>query len=234
MAQPTYLFERAFDLAFREGCRRWTAEKIRNLVKVMIWKYRIPHIWEADRTVWEDVYLLPDHPGYTAQALWLTIDALGFYEGSERDEAESRLGDQSYVIEGTNMLVWAEDFSKPELLKWVGIWLEANGLPVTALEEGTAQEFRGRTALDEALQTIYAEMKDNEGDKVHIHPDTFAEIPADTDTGHKYKIFFPRKLVEEIETMPEHEAEDLIRAITHLADNPTPAASKRLANEEDE
>jgi hypothetical protein len=199
----------------------------------MIWKYYIPHIWEADRTVWEDVYLLPDHPSYTDQALWLTIDALGYYEGSERDEAESRLGHQSYLIDDTDMLVCTEDFSKLELLNWVGIWLEEKGLLFTTLEEGTAKEFRGRTAVDEALQTVYAEMEDNEMTNVHIHPDTFAEIPADTNTGHKYKLVFPRKLLEEIEVMPEHEAEDLMRAMARLADNPTPADSKRLVDEED-
>jgi hypothetical protein len=76
-------------------------------------------------------------------------------------------------------------------------------------------------------------MEDNEMTNVHIHPDTFAEIPADTNTGHKYKLVFPRKLLEEIEVMPEHEAEDLMRAMARLADNPTPADSKRLVDEED-
>jgi hypothetical protein len=198
----------------------------------MIWKYYIPHIWEEDRTVWEDIYLLPDTPDYKDQAIWLTIDALGFYEGSERDEVESRLGSQSYLIKGTDMLVRVEDFSKPELLKWVSIWLEENGLAFDALREGTVKEFRGQTADDEAFR-VYAEIKDNDEAKVHIHPDTFAEVSADTDTGHKYKVVLSRGLFEQIEAMPEQEAEDLMRVIANLADNPTPTGAKRLIDEED-
>jgi hypothetical protein len=43
----------------------------------MNWKYFIPHIWERDREIWEDVYLLPIDGHYNEEALWLTIDALG-------------------------------------------------------------------------------------------------------------------------------------------------------------
>jgi len=118
----------------------------------MDWKYFIPHVWEQKRQVWEDVYLLPIDDHYNGQALWLTIDALGNVEihehGSDRanfrDDALRKLGDRPFHIEGTDMLIRAEDFSLAELLDWARVWLRENGLPVIRLIEGTTEDFRGK------------------------------------------------------------------------------------------
>ncbi|MDQ3249552.1 MAG: hypothetical protein M3Q45_10165, partial [Chloroflexota bacterium] len=72
---------------------------------------------------------------------------------------------------------------------------------------------------------------DGEVETVHIDPDTFAEISSDAATSHPYKLVMPRELLDQIEAMPEHEAEDLMRAIASLADNPKPPGAKRLAGD---
>lgn len=110
----------------------------------MDWKYFIPHIWEREREIWEDVYLLPVDSHYDGAALWLTIDALGNVDIPEHAEALQRLGDRSFYIDGSDMLIRAEDFTKQELLAWVRIWLQENELSVTNLIEGLKEEFRGR------------------------------------------------------------------------------------------
>jgi hypothetical protein len=117
----------------------------------MDWKYFIPHIWEREREVWEDVYLLPIQSQYDGETLWLTIDALGNVEvpehGSDRAEfqveALQKLGDRAFHIDGADILIRAEDFNKQELLDWVRVWLQENGFPVSNLVEGLEDEFRG-------------------------------------------------------------------------------------------
>ena len=118
----------------------------------MDWKYFIPHVWEHERQIWEDVYLLPLDGRYNGQALWLTVDALGNVEilehGSDRAEfqskAQQKLGDRPFHIDGTDMLICSEDFSKAELLDWVRVWLRENGVPVARRIEGTPEDFRGK------------------------------------------------------------------------------------------
>ena len=156
----------------------------------MIWKYYIPHIWEEERTVWEDVYLLPAEQNYDGEALWLTVDALGFYEAEERVAAEHQLKGEAYWIDEAEMLVRAEDFSLAELLAWTQIWLQANGLDVTELVEGTAAEFRGKLTEYDLVETALARAED-EDETVHADPDTFSAIAPDAETGHKYKLVMP-------------------------------------------
>jgi hypothetical protein len=193
----------------------------------MIWRYYTPHLWEEGRQVWEDVYLLPDDPAYTEDAIWLTIDSLGFYQDEARREAEAKLGGASYRIEGTDMIVATEDFSQSQLLEWVRIWIEHHNMPVTELMVGEYEAFRGRVPeLDTALAAFHEISKTQ--DTLHIDPDTFREIAEDAETSHKYKLLMPRDLYEEIEALDEHEAEELMRAIASLADNPTPPGVKRL------
>ncbi|GAC1463068.1 MAG: hypothetical protein NVS2B14_10990 [Chamaesiphon sp.] len=115
----------------------------------MNWKYHIPHLWNAPREVWEDVYLLPDNPNYQEESIWLTIDALGDVSepthGSERAEfqefAFSKLGDKSFWINGSDMIVRARDFNKEKLLDWVKVWLRETGFPVSELIETSFDEF---------------------------------------------------------------------------------------------
>jgi hypothetical protein len=117
------------------------------------WKYYIPHVWDGDRQIWEDIYVLPIDARYNGNAVWLTIDAVLAYRSHTEvdfDLAESpartlqRLGNRDFHIDGTDMLVRAEDFSKEELLDWVRVWLRENDLAVDNLIEGNAEEFKGK------------------------------------------------------------------------------------------
>jgi hypothetical protein len=71
-------------------------------------------------------------------------------------------------------------------------------------------------------------------DEVQIDPNTFAAISPDAQTSHKYKIIMPRQLFDQIEALDEYEAEELMRAIAGLADNPTPPGAKRLPGNNDD
>jgi hypothetical protein len=115
----------------------------------MNWKYHIPHVWDSQRAVWEDVWLLPEGPSYDGGSIWLTVDALGDASdpthGSQRaefqKEALKKLGHKDYWIEVGEMIVRAKDFSKEELLDWVKIWLIETGFEVTALVEAPPEDF---------------------------------------------------------------------------------------------
>jgi hypothetical protein len=115
----------------------------------MNWKYHIPHMWDDDRQVWEDFYLLPCHPNYSGESFWLTILALG--DGSERflirgetfERKLKELEGKAYIINGTDMVVRGMGFSKVEFLKWVKVWLEENGFDVEELVEAPLEDFAG-------------------------------------------------------------------------------------------
>jgi hypothetical protein len=119
--------------------------------RTMNWKYYVPHVWDTPRTVWEDIYLLPDVPDPEPKSIWLTVDALGDIadpaHDSDREEfqrtALAKLGDREYWIEGAEMIVRARDFSQEELLGWVRIWLAEQGLPVADLVEAPLEAFVG-------------------------------------------------------------------------------------------
>jgi hypothetical protein len=129
----------------------------------MDWKYYIPHSWDREREVWEDIYLLPvEDIGYDGKALWLTINALGDVDTvSERAEMQaeflSQLGDRDYYIDGTEMIVKAIDLSKIELLDWVRVWLREHRLPIANLIEAPVEEFRHK-AMYADLVVEYREM----------------------------------------------------------------------------
>ncbi len=118
---------------------------------VQNWKYCFPHVRDRPRQVWEGVYLLPDSPKYSGPGLWLTVDALGNVNnpahGTDRASFQKtalrKLGEADYWIDGGEMVVRQEDFSKEELLDWVRVWLEHHGLPVGRLREAPASEFVG-------------------------------------------------------------------------------------------
>jgi hypothetical protein len=194
----------------------------------MIWRYYIPHLWEQERQAWEDVYLLPDNKEYDADAIWLTIDAVGFYDEQQRLEAEQKLGGRAYHIDGTDMIVQAEDFTKPELLEWVSLWLAQHDLPVTALVESEYEAFQGRVPDLDSAFAAFEQVKAAD-ERVQVDPDTCETIGPATQTGHPYKLVMAKELLTQIEAMDEHEAEELIRAIAKLADNPTPPGARRLS-----
>ncbi|HEX6290827.1 MAG TPA: hypothetical protein VFZ66_16705 [Herpetosiphonaceae bacterium] len=109
----------------------------------MRWKFYIPHTWDTPRTIWEDVYLLPDDPECSKPPIWLTLDAIGgqTYAGHGMRKAEykrltrTRFAERGYWIEGCYMCVHANTFSKDELLAWVHVWLHERGFTVSELVE---------------------------------------------------------------------------------------------------
>ncbi|MGD9244302.1 MAG: hypothetical protein PVH36_05175 [Desulfobacterales bacterium] len=115
----------------------------------MKWKYHIPHVWERERQVWEDIYLMPLDKNWKEGSIHLTIDALGNIEnpehGDEREEFQKefkeKLEEENYYISGADMIVNSEDFNKKELIDWVIVWLKEQNLPVSELIEAPIEDF---------------------------------------------------------------------------------------------
>ena len=126
----------------------------------MKWKYYIPAEWKHDeRQTWEDVWLLPDDKTYHGGSIWLTIDSLtsAVEYLSEEQMRSPEVPAGGFHIDGTDMIVGVEDFSREEILNWTKVWLSESGLPVTELVEGTFEEFQGTN--DEARAIAQAQEK---------------------------------------------------------------------------
>jgi hypothetical protein len=118
----------------------------------MNWKYFIAHVWEGERTNWEDIYLMPLAPEYR-ETLWLSVNGLVFIgepEGKhEKQDAWIRnilakLEPNGYYIDEHlkgEMYVGVPTFSQAELLEYARIYLKELGFPVSELLEGTWEEF---------------------------------------------------------------------------------------------
>ena len=110
----------------------------------MRWKYRLHHTWAPDeRMDWAEAFVRPHDPTYTGASLWVTIDCA-------RDEKlRAWLGNHPYRVpeEGeagdSDLVVNARDFSKPEFLHWVEVWLRAKGLDASGLVEAPLSDFAG-------------------------------------------------------------------------------------------
>ena len=126
----------------------------------MKWKYYIPHYWESpeDRTIWEDVYLMPPDGMSEDKSIWFTLDAIssppaGLPDGDEwfepRDKTRARnlgyLGDREYLItDAPDMLIRNEDFNLRELLEWTKVFIRDHlGDPEPVLVEGSFDDFSG-------------------------------------------------------------------------------------------
>lgn len=105
----------------------------------MLWKYFIPHPWEAERTTWEDIWLLPEPRPPGAESIWLTVDGCADLD----PDIDAKLGDREYLIDGADMYVNVPDFSKSDLLDYASIWLETRGFGQVELREGDVAEFDG-------------------------------------------------------------------------------------------
>ena len=108
-------------------------------------KYFIPSEWnQNEKRLWEDIWLLPDDKSYGGESIWLTIDSLTFAVEYLSEEAAqmSKVQAGGFYIDGTNMLVGVNDFSREELLYWVAVWLKEADFMVTELIEGTNEEFK--------------------------------------------------------------------------------------------
>ena len=111
----------------------------------MKWKYHIPAEWNPDeRHTWEDVWLLPDDGNYQGESVWLTIDSLTSAAEylTEEELPKRRIEKGEFSIDGTDMVVGVEDFSKDDLLHWVIVWLGESGFPDSELVEATFEEFK--------------------------------------------------------------------------------------------
>lgn len=114
------------------------------------WHYWIPHRWAHQRTVWEDIYLLPDSQGWSGESLWMTINAALFKTTNEYEEHIVRkrcelLGDKEFYVdqELLDVIVFAEDFTLPEFLEWVRKVMDYLGIGPIDLIEGTEAMFAG-------------------------------------------------------------------------------------------
>src|ERR1700694_1901823 len=113
-------------------------------------KYYIPHVWNVPRTLWEDIWLMPENKHDFERSIWLTIDALGDTSATtERPDrikfqemALTKLGSSEFWIEGTDMIVRTNDFNREEFLSWARVWLVTTGFEVTELIEGSFTEFK--------------------------------------------------------------------------------------------
>lgn len=151
----------------------------------MKWKYYIPHTWDkpTDRTVWEDVYLMPAlgwENKEEKKSLWLTVDGLGFKppEDDPFDEMKDyleivkKLGDKEFMIDSDQcyMLVQGDDFNMEELLEYAKIFInEVFNDKDIVLIEGKYEDFIGTNehigqleGLGTILEKEYGEPADNE------------------------------------------------------------------------
>ncbi|HSB09198.1 MAG TPA: hypothetical protein VLM38_06775 [Blastocatellia bacterium] len=133
----------------------------------MKWKYCIPHVWNSpeDRTVWEDVYLLPEDRSNGGKSYWFTLNALTFgaagideqYPTDPDDpfgfgarelvrEMNLRLlGDRDYFITPVlDMVARVDDFNMSELLEWTKVFIRDHfGDPDPVLVQGELSDFAG-------------------------------------------------------------------------------------------
>ncbi len=118
----------------------------------MNWKYFIAHVWEVDRTDWEDIYLMPQVRD-EAKTVWVSVNGLVFIgEPEGKDEKQdqwirnilAKLEPKGYHIDENRkgeMYVALPTFSQAELLDYARIYLKELGFEVHELIEGTYEEF---------------------------------------------------------------------------------------------
>lgn len=139
-----------------------------NKDSTMKWKYYIPHVWESpeSRTVWEDVWLLPEDGSNEGKSYWFTLNALTFgaagiegeypedpddplcgFGGSQlvREMNLRLLGDRDYFITPLlDMVARIDDFNMHELLEWTKLFIRDHfGDPEPELVQGDYQDFGG-------------------------------------------------------------------------------------------
>lgn len=145
----------------------------------MKWKYYIPHVWNSpeDRTLWEDVWLLPEDGSNDGKSYWFTLNALSFgaagidgeypvdpddpflgFAGSKaaREMNLRLLGDKDYFITPLlDMVARIEDFNLHELLDWTTVFIKEHfGDPDPELIQGNYEEFGGTNAHAQEIGRI--------------------------------------------------------------------------------
>lgn len=135
----------------------------------MRWKYYIPHAWDSpeDRTVWEDVWLLPEDGSNDGQSYWFTLNALSFgaagidgeypYDPDDpfgfgaahaqavRETNLKLLGEKDYFITPLlDMVARVDNFNMQELLEWTRLFIRVHfGDPEPELVLAEYEEFVG-------------------------------------------------------------------------------------------
>jgi hypothetical protein len=113
----------------------------------MKWKYHVAHDWESpsQRSAWEDVYLMPDEPGFKGDSVWFSVYAADLEDPKANLSAEgrARLAADGYWVDGTDLVVRGRDLARDEIVKWAELWLKQNGFAVDGLVEGTLDDFQG-------------------------------------------------------------------------------------------
>lgn len=133
----------------------------------MQWKYWIPHVWDPpeSRMAWADVLILPEDPGYTGDALCITVDAVlnddAFSEADWREHREraiARMGDADFFLDqdSQDLAVRAYDFSHKECLEWIARALRHEGLACSGFVAGTVDDFKGRSGLADTVDRLQA------------------------------------------------------------------------------
>lgn len=134
----------------------------------MKWKYYIPHVWDSpeDKTLWEDVWLLPEDGSNGGKSYWFTLNALSFgaagvegeypvdpndplcgFGGSTlvREMNLRLLGDKEYFITPKlDMVARVENFNLHELLEWTRVLIRDHfGDPDPELVPAEYEDFAG-------------------------------------------------------------------------------------------
>lgn len=147
----------------------------------MNWKYYIPHVWDSpeDRTVWEDVWLLPEDGSNGGKSYWFTLNALTFgaagIDGEYPHDPDDPLGgfggsqlvremnlrlleDRDYFITPLlDMVARVDDFNLHELLEWTKLLIRVHfGDPEPELVEGDLEDFSGSNSQVSEIGRISA------------------------------------------------------------------------------
>jgi hypothetical protein len=138
----------------------------------MRWKYYIPHVWDSphQRTVREDVWLLPEHGMTEGRSYWFTLNALtseaAGMEGKYPDDSDQAvremnlqlLGDRDYFITPVfDMVARVENFNMAELLEWTKLFIRVQfGDAEPVLVECDLEDFGGANRYVDEIRRIAA------------------------------------------------------------------------------
>jgi hypothetical protein len=134
----------------------------------MHWKYWIPHAWDPpeSRLAWADVLILPDDPGYTGDALFITVDAVlntEAYTASGwpkwRHRKIARLGDNDFFMDRDlmDLAIRAHDFTRDECLDWVARWLQHEGMAFSGFVPAGLDAFKDRSEMGAIVDRIQSQ-----------------------------------------------------------------------------
>jgi hypothetical protein len=138
----------------------------------MKWKYYIPRLWDSpeQRTIREDVWLLPEDTPNDGKSYWFTLNALtseaAGIEGKYRDDSDEAvremhlrlLGNREYFITPVfDMVARVENFNIDDLLEWTKLFIRVQfGDAEPVLVEGDLEDFGGASRYVDEIRRIAA------------------------------------------------------------------------------